>query len=42
MDKLVAGFGEGHGGLGLSHADNVHILLSQAHGQTGKVAVTGH
>ncbi len=41
MDESVAGPGQRQGGLGFPHAQHEHVLLPQAHGQPGEVAVAG-
>ena len=41
MNKFVAGFREGGGSFGFSHADDIHVRLAQTHGKTGKIAVAG-
>ena len=42
MDKLIARLGQRQRCLGFSHADHIFLLFSQAHGQLGKITVTGN
>ena len=42
MDEFITGFGQGQRGFGFSHADHVHLLLTQTHGKLGKITVAGH
>ena len=39
MNEFIAGFGQGHGRLGFSHTDHVHVFFPEPHGKPRKITV---